>query len=202
MRCPNPLPPDLELRLAELAHAWAASSERPRVPVAVRRAWAELIDGWIAEPRLPLLIRRAGAGRGQVVRHATGRDLVPADNSPAHWSLALALAGQVPTLEDLHSWFEKDLIPVAMVLKKAERGIARYRCTRLAVSLNGLGWKVAHLEEVGLGRATLADAPIGTLHAHFRRFLDPGNMFLVPLAWAGLAEVSQMVTAIRAADAG
>jgi hypothetical protein len=88
-----------------------------------------------------------------------------------------------------------------MVLKREEKEKARYRCTRQTVSLNALGWKVAHLDEVGLGRATLSQAPIEHLYTHFRRFLDPGNMFVVPLAWSGLAEVSQMVAAIRATDA-
>ncbi len=201
MRCPNPLPPKLGDAIAGFAQAWAASVIRPRVSDSTRRGWAALLDAWIADKRVPLFVRRASAGRGQVVKHVSGRELIPTDNSPAHWALALALQDKVPTLAEVSGWFEQDLIPVAMVLKRAERKQARYRCTRSSVSLNALGWKVSHLDEVGLGRATPSAAPLEQIHAHFRRFLSPGNMFLVPLQWSGIAEIPQMVAAIRAFDA-
>ena len=198
MHCPDPLPGDVTDHIRRFAAAWAASPDRPD---RARRGWTELLEAWIIDPAVPLLVRRVGAGRGQVIPHWTGRDLVPTDNSPAHWALSLALQGIVPTLPEVRDWFAQDCIPVAMVLKKAEREKARYRCTRSAVSLNDLGWKVAHLDDVRLGRGTLAQMPLEGLRAHCRRFLNPGNMFLVPLPWAGLAEVAQVVSAIRSVDA-
>jgi hypothetical protein len=107
----------------------------------------------------------------------------------------------VPTVSDIQGWFAQDLIPIAMILKQTEKEGAQFRCTRQRISLNGLGWKVSHLDDVGLGRATIETVPIPQLQEHFRRFIAPGNMFLMPLEWSGLAEVSQMIAAIRAVDA-
>jgi hypothetical protein len=127
--------------------------------------------------------------------------LVPTDNSPAHWALGLALTGCVPTVPQLHQWFEQDAIPIAMVLKTAEKVKAHYQCTRSAISLNKLGWKVGHLSDVAFGRGEPDEVPIEQLHNHFRRLLNPCNMFVVPLQWSAIAELPQMVDAIRAADA-
>jgi hypothetical protein len=73
-------------------------------------------------------------------------------------------------------------------MRKQERQNARFRCTRgKSAQLNALGWKVAHLRDVGLGyRVELRSAPIQALAGHFLRFMSPGNMFLVPLQWPDL----------------
>lgn len=200
MRCPNPLPGDLEAHVAAIADAWALCGDRPRVTSDVRKGWSRLLDDWVSDGEMPLLVRRSGAGRGQVIRHISGRRLVPADNSPAHWSLALALQSEVPTLDNIRSLFERDSIPVAMILSRKEREQATYRCTRSAVSLNELGWKVAHIDDVALGRGELETIPIASLRSHFLRFLTPSNMFVVPLEWAGLAELPRVIQSIKAVD--
>src|SRR5687768_5248236 len=110
MRCPDPLPPLLETRIQELAQAWALDPARLRVSEATNRAWETLLEDWITDSNLPLIMRRPSAGRGCIVRHLTGRELVPADNSPAHWALGLALQGQTPTLEQVKGLLAQDLI--------------------------------------------------------------------------------------------
>jgi hypothetical protein len=101
----------------------------------------------------------------------------------------------------LHQWFDQDAIPIAMVFKTAEKAKAHYRCTRSAISLNKRGWKVGHLNDVAFGHGVPDEVPIERLHDHFRRFLNPCNMFVVPLKWGAIAELPQMIDAIRAADA-
>ncbi len=129
----------------------------------------------------------------------SGRILVPTDNSPAHWSMALALCGTCPTLEELRDLFSTDRVPVAMVIKASEKIEAKYRCTRQSTpGPNQMGWKVAHVDDVGLGytdAVTLVD--LRELKAHFVRFLSPSNMFLVPKAYAGIAETPDFVQAFR-----
>lgn len=201
LHCPTPLPITVSAHLADFAKAWAACADRPRVDPQVRRKWAALLDDWIQDVELPLLIRRASAGRGCEIKHISGRTLVPTDNSPAHWSLSLALNGETPTVTMLKQLFEEDRIPIAMILNRTEAIRARYRCTRAAVSLNDLGWKVAHIQDVGLGRIrSFEGANLPALQAHCRRFLDPNNMFLVPLQWGGLAETREVIDQIRDHD--
>ena len=92
-----------------------------------------------------------------------------------------------------------DSIPVAMVIKTTEKAGATYRCTRHTTpGPNQRGWKVAHIEDVGLGYGdVLTSVPLGNLVEHFLRFLSPANMFLVPLAYAGIAETPEFVHAFR-----
>jgi hypothetical protein len=200
-RCSEAIEP-LSSRLSELAATWAESSHRPRVPLGTIRAWEELLAAWARDERLPLFVRRIRSGRGSVIFHESGREIVPTDNSPANWSLSLALSGQCPTLDDVRALFEADEIPIALALRKAERQSAKYSCTRRGhAHLNDLGWKVAHLEDVGLGyRFDVARAPLTSLTSHFRRFLAPSNMFVVPLHLAALSELPQFIEAVGRSD--
>ena len=144
-----------------------------------------------------MLVRKARDNRGHALLHSSGRVLVPTDNSPAHWSLALAYAAACPSLDDVREMLRADCVPVAMVITTAEKLNARYRCTRQSTpGPNQQGWKVAHIESIGLGyTGRLEDAPLGVLRAHFKAFLAPGNMFLIPKAYAGLGETPEFIAA-------
>ena len=85
---------------------------RPRVEPTVLEHWTGVLDEWVGSFDLPLFIRSARDNRGHLVRHVSGRGLVPADNGPAHWSLTLALTGQTPTLAEIRNIID-DEIPVA-----------------------------------------------------------------------------------------
>jgi hypothetical protein len=64
--------------------------------------------------------------------------------------------------------------------------------------VNNRGWKLGHIDEVGLNTQTpLSEIPIDTLKRHFCDLLKPSNHFLVPLAWAGLGEVPEIIVQIR-----
>ncbi|HNC85082.1 MAG TPA: hypothetical protein PK999_18665, partial [Nitrospira sp.] len=90
-------------------------------------------------------------------------------------------------------------IPVAMVVTAEMQARATYKCSRSCFETpNKLGWKVCHIEPVGLhGRASITERPILELQGHFRRLLSPSNMFLVPLILAGLGEIPHFIKAVR-----
>lgn len=125
---------------------------------------------------------------------------MPVDNSPAHWAYILALTGKQPDLDEIRSELAKDHIPVAMIMKKEEKVQAQLKCTRGAgFSLNELGWKLAHIEGVGLNdRAPITEQSIEVLKRHFQRLMSPSNMFLMPLKLEGLAEISAVIEEIQA----
>jgi hypothetical protein len=93
-----------------------------------------------------------------------------------------------------------DSIPVVMIQKGVEKPLARYHCfLRKEFNVNEFGWKLAHVKPVGLNnRASLATLPIERLQDHFRAFMSPTNMFVVPSAWSGLAEVESVINAVAA----
>jgi hypothetical protein len=198
--CPDPLPEDLDKELARLASLWAKHPARPRLDATVARHWDELVMLWSNEPTLPLLIRKyeRGIARGEVTRHASGRELVRTDNSPASWSYMLAFAEARPTLDDIKGYFSRDEIPVAMVMDREMLARSRYkRSLGTEANANTRGWKVCHRRRVRLqGGGTVEHRDITDLQSHFRAFLTPSNMFLVPLVLAGLGELPHLIEAV------
>ena len=197
--CPAELPSELRAPLRQLADAWAASSTRPRLAPEVVVCWERLITAWADTESLPLYVRKSSNDRGSVLRHSSGRVLIPADNSPALWAYTLAYTGKCPDLEQVKEFIESDQIPIAFTLKAAERPAARFRRPLGGFGhLNQVGWKLAHIEGVGLNSSLpLTQTPLDKLKEHFRRFLSPANMFLVPKACAGLGELTYMIEAVR-----
>ena len=194
------LPPTMRDLIVQLAELWAQDPERPRPAPHVRQHWDSLIAAWAADHSLPLYVRKMDNNRGSVVSHASGRSLVPTDNSPAQWAFALAVLGQTPSLEEIRGAVEEDRIPVAMILKAGERAAARYKCTlSKVVNPNDAGWKVAHIDGVGLSRRVpITEVGESTLEEHFRKLMKPGNMFVIPLRYAGLAELPEFCQALGA----
>jgi len=200
-RCDAEVDGGLTAQLYAVAKAWCDSPSRPRPGDEVIRAWEQLIADWASSEDLPLLVRRAvrGMAMGSVTVHESGRSLVPCDNSPAQWVFCLAMRGMVPSLEEVRSLLESDQVPVSMVRTKQQRVDSIHKCTLSGSpewNLNTLGWKLAHIDKVGLGtRRPIESVPMNKITDHFKRFLSPSNMFVVPLSSAGFAET---VGALRA----
>lgn len=197
--CPDELPAELAKLMADFGYAWAASSVRPSPKKEVLAKWSELVNTWASLTDLPLLVRKHRNDRGSSVEHHTGRIIVPSDNSAAHWAYTLASEGICPSIEEIHSWFVEHRIPVAMIHKSSEKESAVYR-GRLTPNhnVNRKGWKLAHIKPAGLRtRVALASVPIEELKAKFVNFMSPANMFVVPLAWAGIAEAKSVLDAVE-----
>lgn len=191
------LDPKSQCAIRELAIDWRDSPMRPRLSEEVVQHWDRLIEEWVNEPTVPLLIRKGG-NRGELFYHNIGRPLVIVDNSPANWCFASALLGRCPTLPEIHKALENHDIPVAMIFKKEELPFATYRGslgrTGDIPNLNSLGWKVCHINSVGLNNRTSAAAtPISSLIQQTRAFLNPRNMFLVPKIYGGLGELPEFL---------
>jgi hypothetical protein len=198
-KCQENLPNDLMEPLKHFAFQWAQSEIRPRPKKEVIVHWSTLIDSWSNDIDMPLFIRKASQGRGKYIKHDSGRFLIPVDNSSAHWAFYMALNNEKPSLEDIRNFISIDQIPVAMILKKEEKLVARKKCTlSKSQNLNELGWKVAHIEGVGLNESSPINyIHIETLKIHFRKLMSPENMFLIPLALEGLGEIPAVIDEIK-----
>jgi len=124
--------------------------------------------------------------------------LIPSDNSPAQWAYASAVLGDVPSLEQIRESIHEDRIPIAMVLPPGERTLATYRCTLgKSINPNSAGWKVCHIQGVGRrARTPVVDVDDRLLREHFRKFMAPSNMFVIPLKYAGLGELPEFCEAM------
>lgn len=195
-------PTAMSCGLSELGRAWAQTIERPRISIALKRHWDELLAAWI-QSDLPLAIRKSGGVRGASILHSSGRELVVADNSPAQWAFAHAYAGRAYSLNEIRDLLGRDAIPFTFATKTAEKSQMKYRCTLSARdNVNKCGWKLCHIEEIGLStRTSLAQLPIDYLARHFALLMSPSNHFVVPLPWAGLGEVDEFISEVKRYEA-
>jgi len=148
---------------------------------------------------MPLIIRKSGGVRGIALLHNSGRELIVADNSPAQWSFAQAYAGRAYDLDDVRQLLAKDAIPFAFATKTAEKSQMKYKRTLSQHdNVNKCGWKLCHIEEIGLAtRTPLVELPLDILIRHFMLLLSPSNHFVVPLPWGGLGEVDEFIAELK-----
>ena len=187
------VPDEVRNGLEELAITVNGSPRCLRfVDESVRAQWKKLLHEWELEEDIPLLVRKdvASKRRGSVVFHESGRRLVRCDNSPAQWGCWLAVAGRTPSIAQVRESFARDEIPVAIAFAREERQQAQYRCHLGKYSVNERGWKLCHVEPVGMNvRTPLERIPIAQVQAAFRNLLDPANYFLLAKSLGGLGEV-------------
>ncbi len=183
------------IRLIEQAAAlWRISKKRPSPAANVLDNWDRLLNDWVADDSMPLLIRKGGLSRGQVVQHKSGRTLVPTDNTPAHWSLSLTLDGVVPSLDECRAQLESGALGVALAFKGDERKQAAYHGI-LKKYKNLTKWRICHIEPVSdASKTPLPERNIADLLEHSKRFLRPRNMFVVSRS-SGLGEVGAFIRA-------
>jgi hypothetical protein len=189
---------ELSHKLREVGELWASSKYRPRIQSDVERHWDELVDSW-ADSDLPLVVRKSSGVRGGTMTHSGGRSIILADNSPAQWAFMRAFQGFTYSLDEVRSQLESGRIPFAFATKRSEISQMKYKGTlSTADNLNKRGWKLCHIDGVGLRSATLLeDFSIERLVRHFQLLLKPSNHFLVPLPWSGLGELPEVIDEVR-----
>ena len=173
---------ELEDLLAELGRRWAMSPRRLHPAAESLNAWDNFIQEWKAS-KIPLILRR-GTLRKSRLTHKTGREIIFADNGPAHWAFNLAVKNHVPVLNpDII-----DSIPRTFIGKYSTD----------PRSINKTGWKLCHIAPVSdRKRYKIETAPITWVEDHFVRFLSPRNMFVVPKKISGAGELGAVIDAIR-----
>jgi len=182
--------------LRRLASDWRESPSRPLIAGSDALLWHETIHEWVRDRSMPLLVRLPHLGRGREIRHASGRILVPADDSPAKYMLSAAMLKRPPDRDLLYAALCAGRLPVAASMTEEERDRARYTGTERemdAPNLRELGYAVCHITRVGLRRAPLEERTEVELIAHSLLFLSPVNMFVVPREYAGLGRLPEFI---------
>jgi len=197
--CKNELPPTIKRLILRFAEEWATSEDRPKLTCNQLAIWDQLIEEWIGDKSLPIMVRKFDKGlpRGSHQIHESGRILIPTDNTPAHWAFESAWSGDVSSLATIASLLEDDKIPIAMILKTFEKSGAKQKCSGRKNGLNSKGWKLCHIDPVKVGKGNILTKPISDIENQFRRFISPRNMFLIPKNIGGLGEVTEVIEAVR-----
>lgn len=197
-KCDTEIDTILSNQLHAVAQSWFENPKRPRPESDVIRAWDQLIADWIDAEDLPLLVRKSHGAieKGSVTAHQSGRPLVRCDNSPAHWVFCLAMNGRNLSLAEVRSLLERDHVPISKLPTSSTYKCSLRRCPESDV--NQSGWKLAHIEPVGLRkRGPVERISLGHIFEHFRLFMSPSNMFVVPLSSSGFSEISSVLQTFR-----
>lgn len=80
--------------------------------------WEKLIDDWIEDFDMPLIVRKETDKRGQSFIHRTGREIIIADNTVALWIYGHVLKGEVFTLNQIRDLFRRNELPVVLWRQK------------------------------------------------------------------------------------
>lgn len=187
---------DSRLALRRLATIWRDSPTRPSIGGAEALRWHSVVEQWVRDRTMPLLIQRPRGSRGRPIRHTGGRMLVPVDHSPAMYLLSLALLGRRPSLEELRQALEDGRMPVALRLTPEEERWARYQGTidtMDAPNLFDLGYSLCHVTQVGLRRGPLLERTEVELVAHSLLLMSPVNTFVVPKEYSGLGHLPEFI---------
>ena len=188
--CHARIPKLLDEQISALGAAWFNNVDRPRITSDTASRWGQLLTDWLDDHSLALLVRKHNRNRGTILASASGRLLVPTDNSPAQWVFTLAYEDTCPSKHELAEFLASDKIPVAMAMSKEEKASAARKCSLGKFSVNRKGWKLAHARGIGFNSSrSLGETDDQDLRQHVLAFLSPTNLFVVPSAWAGLAEV-------------
>lgn len=181
----------IDAQLFALGREWAKICPRPDPEILA--AWEKLLTSWCADVRLPYLARKSKL-KGQTFP-VQEREVIATDNSPANWALFWALSGKCPSPEEVRRLSQEDRLPICKAMSRELAQAASYRASlSRREDLNVRGWKVAHIRGVGDESIDLTQSSLEEVERHFRRFISPSNLFVIPMEWGEIAEVPAFLT--------
>jgi hypothetical protein len=181
-------------KIQELGKFWKKSETNPKISEKVLSKWERLIDDWINDETLPIIIRKQTSIRGSETTHDSGRKIVTTDNSFSQWIYCNVLNGNTYSIEEIKDLLKKDNIPMSFAIKASEKEKIKYKKTLGNYSINKRGWKLCHIDPVGLKtKQSLEKIDIQDLENHFKKLANPRNMFLLPLQIGSLGEIQEFI---------
>ena len=184
---------DIRSKIRDIGALWRSSPNNPSIDQEVVNHWEKLIDDWIEDSNMPLIVRKETNKRGQAFIHSTtGREIIIADNSVALWIYGHVLKGKVFILSQIRDMLQKNELPVVFMATKEIRKNAKYT---KSLGVNPLSnWKLCHIESIGLNTNTrIIDLDIEVIKKHFRKYVSPKNMFVLPKEIGYLGEIESFI---------
>ena len=113
-----PIDDEISALIERAALRWLVLPDRPKVDEDTLAGWDALVEAWLDEETMPLLVRKSGKDappKGVPALHASGREVVCVDNAPANWCLSTALQRRVPSLDEIRSDLEAGSFPTMRI---------------------------------------------------------------------------------------
>ncbi len=183
-------------KIKELGELWHSSENNPWINVdkEVKNAWIKLIEQWVNNKDMPLIVRKNTSRKGQSFLHPSGREIIISDNTFAIWVFDCVIKGEIFTLSQLKEMLRCNKIPMVFMQTNDIKTKAKYSKTLGQHSL--LGWKICHIESVGLNtNKNIEELDIVKIQDHFKKYASPDNMFVLPKEIGGLGEIGIFIEA-------
>lgn len=179
---------DIRAKIKEAGLLWHNSPNNPLVDGEVLKKWDNLIEEWIGDKTLPLIIRKETSKRGQAFTHPCGREIIVSDNTVAIWVFSNVLKGKIFTLHEIKELLRRNELPMVFMATKDIKTKAKYT---KPLGYNPLAnWKLCHIRPVGFNTGKcIGDLDISEIEEHFRKYANPNNMFVLPKEIGGLGEI-------------
>lgn len=156
---------EIRMKIKEIGTLWRNSPNNPQVDVKILENWNNLIEEWIADETMPLIIRKETSKRGQAFNHPCGREIIVSDNTVAIWVFSNVLNGKVFTLSDIKELLQNNELPMVIVATKEIKAKAKYTKPLGSYALSN--WKVCHIQPVGFNTNTsIEDLEISDIEDH------------------------------------
>lgn len=182
----------IRCKISELGKIWKQSPYNPTVDKDIVNQWDKLIQEWISDVGIPLIIRKNLSNRGQVFTHSTGREIIVSDNSFAIWVFHCVLHKKFFSLSLIKEMLEKNMIPMVYMQTKDIKEKAKYTRTLSGYDLSG--WKLCHIKPVGFNTNTPIEClRITDIQEHFNLYANPKNMFVLPKEIGALGEIKEFI---------
>ena len=183
---------EIRMKIKEIGTLWHNSPNNPQIGIDILENWNNLIEEWIADKDMPLIIRKETNKRGQSFVHPCGREIIVSDNTVAIWVYSNVLKGIVFTLSQIKELLSKKKLPMVFMATKEIKANAKY--TKPLGSYALPNWKLCHIQPVGFNTNTsIEDLEISDIEDHFRKYANPNNMFILPKEIGYLGEIDVFI---------
>lgn len=183
---------EIRMKIKEIGTLWRNSPNNPQIDIEVLTNWNSLIEEWIADKDMPLIVRKETNKRGQSFVHPCGREIIVSDNTVAIWAYYNVLRGRVFTLSQIKELLSQKELPVVFMATKEIKAKAKYTKSLGRYTLSD--WKLCHIQPVGFNTNTsIEDLEISDIEDHFRKYVNPNNMFVLPKEIGYLGEIDVFI---------
>ncbi len=133
----------LREQMKKLGQMWHSSANNPDVSKDVLKHWNTLIDEWVKDKSVPLIVRKNTEMRGRSFIHPTGREIIISDNTFVIWAFSRVLENKVFTVAQIKDMLERNEIPMVYMQTKYIKENAKYSKPLGVNAING--WKLCHI---------------------------------------------------------
>ena len=183
---------EIRMKIKELGKLWRNSPNNPKIDDEILDKWDMLIEEWITDKGMPLIIRKGTNKRGQSFVHPCGREIIFSDNTVAIWVYCNVLQGNVFTISQIKELLSQKELPIVFMATKEVKANAKYKKTLGSYALSG--WKLCHIQPVGFNtNKNIEDLEISDIEDHFKKYVNPKNMFVLPKEIGYLGEIDIFV---------